>query len=210
MINEPRGDGAELVRAVSEGRIILLDVRSPQAYARGHVPKSVSAPFTRMGWGPRLKQWLGAWAATPLALVADNPVVARAAREALEREGLTVETVLEQGLAGWEEQGLPLVATRDVTADQLRQELDQWAVIDVREPYEWRSGVIPGAYRIPLGQLQEKLTELDKDRRYAVVCAHGNRSQAAAAFLADAGYQVANVVGGMSMWLAGRHPVERP
>jgi rhodanese-related sulfurtransferase len=200
----------ELFRRVAAGHVVMVDVRPGHAYARGHIPHSISAPYARMGWGRRLKNWLGPGASLTLAVVADNPVVANAARQALEQEGIAVGAVLDGGLGAWEARGLPLVAAVDVTADRLRQELDSWTVIDVREPYEWRSGVIPGAFRIPLGQLQERVSELDKNRRYAVVCATGSRSQAAAAYLADAGYEVANVVGGMSVWLAGRHPVERP
>jgi rhodanese-related sulfurtransferase len=60
-----------------------------------------------------------------------------------------------------------------------------------------------------MGELMERVKELDPSQRYAVVCASGSRSQSAAAWLAEQGYQVANLVGGMSLWIGGGHPVER-
>lgn len=199
----------ELWQQMQAGSLTLLDVRTPQAYTNGHVPGALSAPFSRMGWGRAVAAFMQA-RATAIALFADSDLLADAALAALRQAGVQVEAVHRTGPAGWQAAGLPLVAVQPLTVDQLRKELDAWTVIDVREPYEWRSGLVPGALRIPMGALPDKLQELDTSRRYAVICASGNRSQQAAAFLADNGLQAANVIGGMSHWLGAGHPVERP
>ena len=68
---------------------------------------------------------------------------------------------------------------RETTVDQLAAALDQGAaVVDVREPAEFREGHVPGATNIPMGQLTARLGEIDRDRPVHVVCASGNRSSA--------------------------------
>lgn len=70
-------------------------------------------------------------------------------------------------------------------------------LIDVREPMEWAMGVLPGAVRIRLMEVPQRLDDLDPDTPYLIVCRSGNRSQQAAAFLTDLGYHAANLSGGM-------------
>jgi rhodanese-related sulfurtransferase len=60
-------------------------------------------------------------------------------------------------------------------------------VIDVREPFEYVTGHVPGAALIPMGQLPSRLAELPRTAPVYVICASGNRSLAAADFLARAG-----------------------
>lgn len=75
------------------------------------------------------------------------------------------------------------------------------AVIDVREPYEFRQGHIPGATLIPLGRLQSKVSSLDRSKPYVLVCLSGSRSRQACGLLAQAGVeQITNLTGGMSSW----------
>ncbi|MCY0892883.1 MAG: rhodanese-like domain-containing protein [Acidibacillus sp.] len=74
-------------------------------------------------------------------------------------------------------------------------------IIDVREPYEYNSGHIPGAISIPLGQLQERHSEIDKNSEAVIVCLSGGRSSSACNFLQSAGFKnIYNLMGGMSGW----------
>ncbi|WP_335872552.1 sulfurtransferase TusA family protein [Bacillus sp. 2205SS5-2] len=74
-------------------------------------------------------------------------------------------------------------------------------VLDVREKAEYAFTHIPGAISIPLGELQSRAVELDKDKSIYVVCRSGNRSDMAAQLLAEKGFlNVINVVPGMSEW----------
>jgi len=71
-------------------------------------------------------------------------------------------------------------------------------IIDVREPYEYAMGSLPGAELIRLNDLPGRLNDLDRDRAVLIVCRTGNRSNAAAAFMAQRGFdQVANLRGGL-------------
>lgn len=201
---------AELKTWSEQDNHIVIDVRQGRAYTEGHIPGALSAPYRQQGWAHPVAAWIkqqgGAY---EVALFADNKVVLKAAGEALQQEGVPVSPGFDGGIDAWRKAGLPVVAVKSLTVDELASQLDQWTVIDVREPYELRSGIIPGAQSIPLGSLEQEVHQLSRDARYAIVCASGNRSQSAAAYLAEQGFQVANVVGGMSLWIGGGHPVDR-
>jgi hydroxyacylglutathione hydrolase len=81
-------------------------------------------------------------------------------------------------------------------------------VVDVREPVEWDAGHISGAVLIPLGDLGTRVDELPRDRRMVIVCRTGSRSGYAADALHGAGYDAANLRGGLFSWAAGSHPLE--
>ncbi|NHN33752.1 sulfurtransferase TusA family protein [Paenibacillus agricola] len=74
-------------------------------------------------------------------------------------------------------------------------------ILDVREPAEYAFGRIPGAISIPLGELEQKVTELDPNSEYYVVCRTGNRSDMASQILTEKGFKhIKNVTPGMSQW----------
>lgn len=80
-------------------------------------------------------------------------------------------------------------------------------ILDVREPGEWTMGHIDGALHIPLGHLAQRRHELPQDKTIVCQCASGGRSLHAAKILAQAGYQVANLAGGIMAWQMRGYPV---
>jgi rhodanese-related sulfurtransferase len=89
---------------------------------------------------------------------------------------------------------------KTILADEIIQLLDaneDLNIIDVREDFEVEHGVIPGATHIPLGQIPDRLSELDSSKSYIVVCKGGVRSANACEYLADQGFDVTNLDGGM-------------
>ena len=79
-------------------------------------------------------------------------------------------------------------------------------LLDVREAAELADGQIAGSTHIPLGQLAARAFELDRGRPVITVCRSGGRSAQAAQLLAAQGYDVANLDGGMTRWLAEGRP----
>ena len=73
-------------------------------------------------------------------------------------------------------------------------------LIDVREVDEVQAGHIPGITHIPLGLLEFKMNELDKNKPYIMICRSGGRSGQATMFLESQGYNVTNMTGGMLEW----------
>lgn len=84
-------------------------------------------------------------------------------------------------------------------------------VLDVREPAEFNAelGHIRGARLIPLGELSQRLGELDKTKPIIAVCRSGARSARATLMLLQSGFaRVANLSGGMLRWRAQSLAVE--
>jgi len=94
----------------------------------------------------------------------------------------------------------PVVASNEELEQKLAAN-ESIVVVDVREEAEYAFNHIPNAVSIPLGQLEERLSELDKNADIYVVCRTGSRSDFAAQKLAENGFtNVTNVVPGMSVW----------
>ena len=72
------------------------------------------------------------------------------------------------------------------------------SVIDVREVEEFETLHLEGAQTLPLSQLADTYAQLEKDLLYYVSCKSGMRSARACHFLAEQGYDVINVQGGMT------------
>ena len=94
---------------------------------------------------------------------------------------------------------------REIQPSQLASRLkegEQLEIIDVREPYEWEIGHIPGARLVPLASIAEEIPRLDKRRETILYCKVGARSLYAAQQLAEAGVSdVRNLAGGILRWI---------
>jgi adenylyltransferase/sulfurtransferase len=90
----------------------------------------------------------------------------------------------------------------DVVA--LKQRLDRgdkFQFVDVREPHEHAIASIPGAKLIPLGDVPQRVGELDPNVETIVHCKMGGRSAKACDFLRANGFKsVKNVLGGITAW----------
>jgi rhodanese-related sulfurtransferase len=96
-----------------------------------------------------------------------------------------------------------------VTVTELKAAMDDGAhVVDVREPNEYQAGHVPGAVLMPLATVPIRHQELPRDATVYLVCQTGGRSFTAANWLAQQGYDVRNVSGGTSDWVAHGFPVE--
>ena len=85
--------------------------------------------------------------------------------------------------------------------DELAKPGGSSILLDVREPFEAATAAVPGALLIPMRQVPQRLTEIDRTKRVLVLCHHGMRSQQVADFLVRSGYaDVASVGGGIEAW----------
>ena len=75
---------------------------------------------------------------------------------------------------------------------------EQLSLVDVREVEEFQTLHLEGAQNLPLSQLADIYDQLDKDLLHYVICKSGIRSARACQFLAEQGYEVINVQGGMT------------
>ena len=93
----------------------------------------------------------------------------------------------------------------EITATELKQRLDKGEriqIIDVREPHEYEIGAIPNSKLIPLGQVLNRMNEIDSDRETVVHCKMGGRSAKAIDALQRSGFpgRLINLKGGITAW----------
>jgi len=73
--------------------------------------------------------------------------------------------------------------------------------VDVREPWEHALCHIEGALHIPLGEIPQRLAEIERSAAIVVLCHHGVRSRQVMHYLARSGYsRVYNLAGGIDTW----------
>tara|TARA_A100001037_G_C14787523_1_gene473134 strand:+ start:279 stop:596 length:318 start_codon:yes stop_codon:yes gene_type:complete len=91
-----------------------------------------------------------------------------------------------------------------ITKDQLKEQQDNFVVIDVREPDEVANGAIDNSQNMPLGLAirNAKKGQIDdlKDKKICVYCASGYRGNIAADELVKAGFSAVNLEGGYMAW----------
>jgi adenylyltransferase/sulfurtransferase len=93
----------------------------------------------------------------------------------------------------------------EITATELKQRLDNGdniQIIDVREPNEYEIAQIPNSKLIPLGQVLNRMNEIDADRETVVHCKMGGRSAKAIDALQRSGFtgRLSNLAGGITAW----------
>jgi adenylyltransferase/sulfurtransferase len=94
---------------------------------------------------------------------------------------------------------------QEITAMELKQKLDEGRdiqIIDVREPKEYEVARLENSTLIPLGQIVNRMSEIDPTRDTVVHCKMGGRSAKAIEALTRAGFQgkLTNLKGGITAW----------
>jgi adenylyltransferase/sulfurtransferase len=101
----------------------------------------------------------------------------------------------------------------EINIDQFKEIRDNGndvVVLDVREYHEYDICNIEGSVLIPLGEIADRLDELNEDDEIVVHCHHGGRSMRATQFLRDKGFKnVKNLAGGIDAW-AEKHDPDMP
>ena len=101
----------------------------------------------------------------------------------------------------------------EVTPDEVRRRLEagEIQVIDVREPYEWEAGRMPGDVRhIELERLPSQAETIDPDRPVVFQCRLGTRSLFAAQAFRAKGYEAYSLAGGLEAWHDAGLPLDPP
>lgn len=94
---------------------------------------------------------------------------------------------------------------QEITATELKKRMDAGddiQLIDVRQPDEYAFAKIEGAKLIPLGEIAQRMSEIDASRETVLHCKAGGRSAKAIQMLQRAGFQgdLKNLKGGITAW----------
>ncbi len=190
--------------------INVLDVRPGDEFAAGHVPGSINIALSGQ---------FASWAGGILG-IHSNPVLIGASDEQIEEARLRLARVgiedvrgyLVGGVSAWQNAGLPVTKTEQISAQELEQKMRAGVyrpadILDVRREGEWQAGHIPEVPCRALDTFAQALPAIDGERPVAVHCKSGYRSIIACSLLERAGYKnVVNVMGGFDAWHADGLP----
>ena len=194
---------AEEVSDFQDAGAVIVDTRPATLFASAHVPSAVHIALTGQfaSWAARM---LGLH--SRIVIVGEDDEHVRESQLRLARVGIeNIAGYLNEGVIGWVRSGFDLETLPQITAHDLARLVAEdpaaVTVVDVRESSERASGYIPYSSGIPLGALQARMNELDRDRLVVVHCKGGYRSSIAASLLQRAGFMnVANLIGGYDAW----------
>ena len=193
---------SELIR---EGKVTIIDTRGLNEYMNGHIPDSILAPYTNDFWFHEIGEYLKN--------IPHNVIIITGQISNLEEFTTRVKNFRsDANIFEYEafKKRINLDESRlsEIDVATLMKDMGEWRILDVREPYEWTSGIIPDAETISMNDIPNSLHQLDKNKKYAIICEHGNRSLYAAIFMADRGFKVATVKEGMDGYRKNRLPLD--
>ncbi|MGB0876522.1 MAG: MBL fold metallo-hydrolase [Mycobacterium sp.] len=202
-------DEAEMPAALSyeqvleaiAGGAVLVDGRGPEEFATGHLRQAIN-----IGLEGRYAEFAGSVLPSDVDIVLfTDPGHELVAKNRLARIGFDrVIGYLDRPFETMFNHPDDVQAGSRLTAkafDDRASELTELQIVDVRNPGELAVGIIPNAIAIPVGQLPDRLSELNATKPTVVYCAGGYRSSVAASLLRQRGFaDVSDIVGGFGAW----------
>ncbi len=174
---------------------VVLDVRHQNDYVKGHVPRSIFIGLDG-GFAP----WVGALIADvqqPILLIApegrESEAITRLSRVGFDK----TLGYLKGGFTAWKESQKEFDSIDQMTADELKADLDNQVVFDVRKPGEFEAEHLPNAENTPLDFLNDHMAQIGQAGPLVIHCAGGYRSVIAASILKSRGiHQITDLIGG--------------
>ena len=190
----------EVVAAIERGAV-LIDGRSPDEFALGHLRRAIN-----IGMEGRYAEFAGS-------VVPSDADIVLFTEPGQELEGKTrLARIGFDRVIGYVDRPFEVMFTHrddvEIASRLTAQAFDERAaavpdlqIVDVRNPGEVEAGMIPDAISIPVGQLPARLGELDPAKPTVVYCAGGYRSSVAASLLRQNGFSdVSDILGGFGAW----------
>ena len=202
----PRPLDAATFRREMQSGALVIDTRSPHAFAGGHIPGALNVDLHGSAFPTRAS--FVAPADSRLLLVIENEQDLREAVTELAVVGYDLVTdYLAEGMAAWQEAGLAIQTLNSMSVEQLHTLRHDLHILDVRDQGEWDEGRIQGAQHLPYYFIEQRLQEQPGelahyiDQPLAVICGSGQRSSIACSILQRHNFtQLFNIVGGMEAW----------
>ena len=166
-----------------QSQAVVLDVRTEQEFAKGHIPQSVF-----IGLNGTFAPWVGSLIAdtqTPILLVTpenmEEETVIRLSRVGFDN----TLGYLKNGFSSWKESGKEFDTIETVTAEEFAALHNQQKVslFDVRKIGEYASEHVIDAYHTPLTDLNDYLNDFPSEETFYLQCGGGYRSVIAGSIL---------------------------
>jgi hydroxyacylglutathione hydrolase len=202
--------GIAQVRDLINTSAQVIDIRSPTAFAAGHIPQSLSI------WRDGIPTFTG-WFLTydqPIILVDDFNLGLETVVRSLVRLGYdNIIGYLAGGFPIWSRGAQEIGMFGACSVQQLKERLQEESpfILDVRDIRNYREiGYIHGAHHIYVGELPKTLAEIPRNEPIVVYCDAGWKGSLAASYLAkNRFHHITNMLGGMQAWKRAGFPVEK-
>lgn len=188
---------ADVVDARESGALVV-DLRSPEAFAGAFVPGSLAIPLDML---PAYAGYLLDYDHDIVLVPETRDQIPVAVRYLVRMGYERLAGYLEGGMHAWETSGnrydrIGAVHAQDLE-DRLRRD-DDFTLLDVRKSTEYEDERLSGATHIFLGHLPERVDEIDQDKPVITFCGSGRRAIIAASILKRHGFeQVEDSLGSM-------------
>lgn len=188
---------------VSAG-VKIIDTRNKIAFAGGHFPDSINIQDNSS-----FSTWAG-WILdynNPFLLITRDDRIEDLTK-ALIRIGLDNIVGYVNDIDKISNAGYELRTLSQITIHELKENLDNYFVLDVRGNSEFNASHIFGATNIHAGHIINNFDKLPADKQIVVHCASGDRSAIASSILLSAGFNnVSNLTCGFTGWQQAKFPV---
>jgi len=198
---------------LNKAPLVLVDVRMPSDFAKGHIQGARNVPQGEIG--------TGTWDTTKPVVVycTEDPCpMSDRAAEKLSGLGYAQVSILADGFAAWQQKGYPVVVEKAtekprpgrlaVPAVKARIEKGDLSILDVRPASEFAAGHLKGAINTPLEGLTGSTAGVPNNKDVLVYDRTAARSRQAAQLLMEAGYKTYEMPGGLLGWVKRKYPLE--
>jgi rhodanese-related sulfurtransferase len=191
----------------TEASYILIDLRPKKLVEQGHIPNAVALPD---GGLDALKAQFPKFKGAAIILYNQDGNVASAADAYKKIQGWDYKqvSVLAGGFQAWEKAGNKIakgpaagmityvrkLVPGEVELAVFKAQLDKPStgaiVLDVRNASEAKDGALPSSVNVPLDELEQRLSDIPKDKTVLIHCGTGARAEMAYNVLKKAGFNV--------------------
>jgi hydroxyacylglutathione hydrolase len=171
---------------------IILDTRSPQDFAKGHIEGAIN-----IGLKGQFAHWVGTL------INPESTIILITDKDCQQEAILRLARVGYEKVLGFLKEGIDAVTSDLVSIPNelaliISKKINKpFYLLDVRNPVERQNGYIIDSIHIPLNELLLRINELEKEKTWIVYCAGGYRSMIACSILTSNGFKsIQNVDGG--------------
>lgn len=181
-------------KQIMEGNILLIDLRSADKFAAGHIERAVNIPLNDLKSRyseATFPEYKGAL----IVFSSDSKEDLDTALEQMRDWGFTKATVFTGGPERWKKQGIPVaigskpapaqltyvrkLAPHEVSIAEFKKALADGSVliVDARSAAEYSGGHFPASRNIPSEEAEKRFAEIPMDRPVYIHCSTGSRAE---------------------------------
>jgi hydroxyacylglutathione hydrolase len=188
----------------------LIDTRGPIEFAGGHIPGSLNIWLDVI---PLIAGWLLKYE-KPIIIIKDNSQSLEKIVRYFIRLGFdNIKGYLAKDISTWFKAGEIIERIDLITINQLKSKIEKQPpfILDVRKKVDTvKDGFIEGSTNIFIGDLENKIKQIPKDKEVVVHCYSGYFGSSATSILKKKGYNnIYNMIGGINAWKNANYPIKQ-